>query len=301
MSLLSTSISLTNALVASLDSYQNQLTQLQQQLASGQAIQQPSDNPSGTVALLGAQTQLAGYQQYQANLTYGQTVAQLANASLSQAVTILQQARTTLLQAGAPGVTPAVAAGLAQQLRGLETSLLGVANTTYGGQAIFGGTADVATAYAQPGGPGTPVSYLGNQQAPSVAAAPGIVVSTSLADPFGVTSPQGGVFAALNQAINDLSSGNVQAATSTDLAQLTSALDTLTNQAGAAGETVTQLENLTQQVTAAITQVQAQVSSLQGLNYAQVTTQYQSLLNNYQVALYAAAQVRQPTLASYLA
>lgn len=296
-----TSISLANTLSASLDSYQSQLSQLQVQLSNGQAIEAPSNNPAGTVNLLGAETQLAAYQQYQSNLSYGQTVAQLANSSLTQAVSIVQQARSVLLQAGAPGVTPQVASGLATQLQGLETSLLGIANTTYEGQAIFAGTADVATAYVQPGGPGTAVTYQGNQQSATVAGAPGIALATSLVDPFGASSPAGGVFGALNQAIADLSSGNTSAATTTDLASLTTALQNLTNQAGAAGESVTQFQNLTQQVTAAITQVQGQVSSLQGLNYAQVTTQYQTLLNNYQVALYAAAQVKQPTLASYLA
>jgi flagellar hook-associated protein 3 FlgL len=297
---LMTSLSLAGTLSASLDAYQSQLSQLQVQLASGQAIQQPSDNPAGTVDLLGAQTQLASYQQYQANLSYGQTVAQLANASLSQAVSIVQQARSVILQAGAPGVTPSVAKGLAQQLQGLETSLLGVANTTYEGQAIFAGTSAAATAYSQPGGPGTPVTYLGNQQSPSVAAAPGTVISTSMPDPFGATSSSGGIFAALNQTISDLNGGNLQAVTTTDLTAVTTALGNLTNQAGAAGEAVDQFQNLTNQISSAIAQIQAQVSSLQGLNYAEVTTQYQTLLNNYQVALYAAAQVKQPTLASYL-
>jgi len=296
-----TSISLAGTLSSSLDAYQSQLSQLQVQLSSGQAIQAPSDNPAGTVDLLGAQTQLAAYQQYQANLAYGQTVAQLANSSLTQAVSIVQQARSVILQAGAPGVTTPVAQGLAAQLQGLETSLLGVANTTYEGQAIFAGTASVQTAYVQSGGPGTPVTYQGNQQTQTVAAAPGIALATSIPDPFGVTGPSGGIFQALNKTIADLQAGNVTAATTTDLGAVTSALEALTNQAGAAGETVAQFSNLTSQIQSAVTQVQAQVSGLEGLNYAQVTTQYQTLLNNYQVALYAAAQVKQPTLASYLA
>jgi flagellar hook-associated protein 3 FlgL len=284
----------------SLDLYQNQLNQMESTLATGQNISMPSENPAGTVDLLGANTSLSTYNNYSANIKVGQTVASLANQSLSQAVDLVQKMREVLIQAGAPGVTATNAQGLASQLAGLEQSLLGVANTTYQGLAIFGGTSGVGQAYTQPGGPGTAVTYQGNQQTSSVQAAPGISLDTSIPDPFGASTASGGIFSAINQAITDLNNGNISAVTSTDLANLTTQLNALTNQSATAGINYQQFQLISNQVESAVTQITAEVSSIQNVDYAKLTTSYQQALSNYQVALYAASKVAQPTLASYL-
>jgi flagellin-like hook-associated protein FlgL len=57
---------------------------------------------------------------------------------------------------------------------------------------------------------------------------------------------------------------------------------------------------MSQQVTGAVTQAQSEVGTIQNANVAQLATQYQQELNNYQVALYATSQLNQPTLAHYL-
>lgn len=298
--MLPTELGLSSVLTTNLEAYQTQLDSMQQTLAAGQNISRPSDSPTGVVNLLDVNASLSAYQQYQTNLKGGQTVASLANSALSQAVDIVQQMHSVLVQAGSPGVSATNAKALGQQLAGLETSLLGVANTTYLGQAIFAGTSAAAQAYAQPGGPGTAVTYQGNGTAPSVTVAPGVQLPTSLADPFGASSSGGGIFAAVNQAITDLNSDNLQAVTGTDLGALQQQLSTLTDQAASAGVNYQQFGVMANQVTNAIAEIQGQVGAIQNLDYAKLTTQYQAQLNNYQVALYAASQINQPTLAQYL-
>ncbi|MHB8189813.1 MAG: flagellin N-terminal helical domain-containing protein [Ferrimicrobium sp.] len=290
-------LGLSQALSGSLTTYQTQLTQLQETLASGQNIQTPSSDPTGVVNLLAANASLGSYQQYQSNIKSGQTVASLANSALTQAGSIMQQIRSVLVQAGAPGVTASVASGLAAQVQGLETSLVGVANTTYVGTAIFGGTKAVSQAYGPSG------NFLGGGIAPSTVVAPGLSVPTTIVNPFGstasATSP-GGVFGAINQAVLDLQSGNTSAATGSDLAAVSTQLNNLTNQAAQAGTNYQQFQTMSTQITSAITQITGEVSGLQTIDYAKLTTQYQQQLNNYKVALFAASQVNQPSLAQYL-
>ncbi len=293
-------LALSSAMANSLTNYQNQLNQLEITLAQGQNISQPSDNPSGVVALGNATASLSAYQQFATNIKTGETVASLANSSLNQAVNLVQQIRSAMIQVGSPGVTASSAAGIASQISGLEQSLLGVANTTYLGNAIFAGTSGAAVAYSQPGGSGTAVSYNGNSTATEVAAAPALSIATSVTDPFGVTSTSGGVFAAINQTLSDISSGNYSAVTSSDLNSVTTALGNLTDQAAKAGVNYSQFQLMSNQVSAAVTSITGQVASIQNLDYASLTTQYQQQLNNYQVALFAASKVAQPSLASYL-
>lgn len=300
MAMLPTELGLASVLTTNLEAYQTQLDSLQGTLAAGQAISKPSDSPTGVVDLLDVSASLSAYQQYQANLKGGQTVASLANSALSQAVDIVQQMNSVLVQAGSPGVSATNAKALAHQLAGLETSLLGVANTSYLGQAIFGGTQAVSEAYLQPGGPGTAVTYQGNSTPPTVAVAPGVELPTSLADPLGASSAGGGIFAAVNQAIADLNGDNLVAATGADLGNLQAQLGALTNQAASAGVNYRQFGVMATQATNAIAEIQGQIGSIQNLDYAKLTTQYQAQLNNYHVALYAAAQINQPTLAQYL-
>jgi flagellar hook-associated protein 3 FlgL len=204
-----------------------------------------------------------------------------------------------LIQAGGPGVTQSNANGIASQLQGLEQSLLGVANTTYLGQAIFAGTSGSPLAYST-SSTGA-VSYIGNTQQPTVAAAPNVELPTSITNPFGASSSGGGgIFGAINQAVTDLQSGKLSAVTSTDLHQVHTQLTNLENQAATAGVQYDQFQVMSRQVTGAVTQATNQVAAIQTVNTAKLATQYQQELNNYQVALYATSQLNQPTLAHYL-
>jgi len=301
MSMIPSQMSLSALMSSSLDQYQTQLSQMEQTLSSGNNINQPSDNPTGVANLINVNASLSAYNQYQSNITAGQTVASLANASMTQAVNIVQQISSVLIQAGNPGVTKENAQGLASQIKGLEQSLLGVANTTYLGQAIFAGTAGTTTAYSQDS-TGT-VTYQGNTTPPSVAAAPNINLPTSLTNPFDapLQGAGAGIFAAINQAITDLTNGsNIPAASTSDLSAVQSGLSALEDQAAQAGVNDAQFQVMSQQVTGAVTQAQSEVGTIQNANVAQLATQYQQELNNYQVALYATSQLNQPTLAHYL-
>ena len=295
MSMIPSRMSLSALMTTSLDQYQTQLSAMEQTLTTGNNISSPSDNPTGVASLINVNATLSSYNQYKSNITEGKTVASLANASMTQAVSIVQQISSVLVQAGGPGVTASKAKSLASQISGLEQSLLGVANTTYLGQAIFAGTTGGTTAYSVSQSTGQ-VVYGGNFTAPSVAAAPGVQLNTSIADPFQAST--GGIFAAIQTAISDLNSNPPQF--STALGGVQTQLKNLENNAAQAGINYDQFQVMSQQVAGAVTQATNEVGAIQNINTAKLTTQYQQELNNYQVALYATSQLNQPTLAHYL-
>ncbi len=281
--------SLASELAFQLNNTQTQLNNLTSQLSAGVNVTKPSDNPTALVQILGVQSQLTRYTQYQANATDGLGLASLANSSMSDAVNILQQARVTLLQAGSPGAVQG-APGLVASLQSDMKSLMAIGNTTYLGAAVFGGTSGAPAAYSSTG------TYLGNSTSPTRTVAPSYQVPVSVTDPFSA------MLTALQGAITDLSTNppNTNKVVTTDLANFDTAFQGVQNAAGQAGSNVQQLTLDQQQATLSVQNLTTELGSLQNLNMAQATTQFQQVQNNYQIALYVTSKSVQQTLAQYL-
>ncbi len=273
---------------------QNQLQVLQNQLTVGQNITQPSDNPAGVVAVMNVSAQQVRFNQYQTNAQSGLTIAQMANGTLNDAVSVLQSARTTLLQAGSSAVTPASASGLIASLQADSKTLLGMANTAYMGNAIFAGTSGSQTAYDSSG------NYLGFGPPPSTTVAPGFQAPTVVVAPFGQSGSSTNMFSAIQKAITDLQAGNYSAVYQGDLQNFDTAFNQVTSAAATQGEYVKELQFMQNQATQSLQNVQTQFGNLQNINYPQLTTQYSQQLSNYQIALQVVSQAVQPTLAKYI-
>ncbi|NNN15219.1 MAG: hypothetical protein HKL82_05080 [Acidimicrobiaceae bacterium] len=286
--------SLASSMAYQLDTTQTQLSNLTAQLSAGVNVTKPSDNPQLLVQILGIQSQITRYNQYQSNASDGLGLASLANSSMSDAVSLLQQARVTILQAGSPGITSQSVSGLVSSLQSDFNALVGIANTTYQGVGIFGGTSGVGQTYSV--GAGNTVTYNGNSTDPTRTVAPGYAVQASVTDPFSQ------MFGALKQVISDLGQNppNVSAAVGTDLGNFDSAFATATNAAGTVGAYFQQLTVSQQQATLSVQNLTTEFGNFQNLNMAQATTQFQQLQSNYQIALFVTSKSVQPSLAQYL-
>jgi flagellar hook-associated protein 3 len=145
---------------------QNDLTALsgvQQQLASGDRINQPSDNPIGAERLLQLQSARAQNSQYASDAQAASSWLDAYQAALGQAVQAADQARTLALQAA--NATNGTNGGAAMsaihaQLQQLLASLVDIGNTQYAGQYLFNGQ-ETATApfVLSAGGTGVTTQY----------------------------------------------------------------------------------------------------------------------------------------------
>lgn len=294
MSFSITQSAISNMISSSLDADSAQLATLQQQLSSGQNITEPSQDPAGLVESLSLTSQLNRANQYSTNATDGLIVAKMADATLSNAVNALQQARTTLVAAGGPGITASSASGLIGSLKAAYASLMGLANTSYMGQAIFAGTSGASTAYDASG------NYAGSLSSSTRTVAPGFRAAVAVTAPFGQSGAADNMFSALSQAITDLSSGNYGAVDSADLTKFDQAMSGVLQSAASQGAMVEQLTYMQTQSTQTSQDLQTQLGAIQNLDMPALTTQYSEAMNNYQVALQVASTAVQPTLAKYL-
>lgn len=147
---------------------QQQINTDEQQIASGQSVNVPSDNPSAAAILVENGYQISQADQFERSLGSVQGEMQNADSALNSVVTALQQA-ITLGTEGANGtVNSADRQAIATQVQGIQSQLLSLANLTYQGNYVFGGTASLTTPYVLDPSSPSGVTYQGNSGVNSV-------------------------------------------------------------------------------------------------------------------------------------
>ena len=143
-----TESSTNRATLANLQLDASRLADLQEQMSSGRQITKPSDNPTGTVSALQLRSQLKQLTQYQSSATDALGWLTTVDSAYNSISKQLQQVRTLVVQGmntGTGSVTSNEA--LAQQVDQARASLLSLANSSYLGRPVFGGTTANGAAY----------------------------------------------------------------------------------------------------------------------------------------------------------
>jgi flagellar hook-associated protein 3 FlgL len=297
-------------LVGAITANQAQQATLEQQISSGTVVSQPSDNPTLAAQVITLNASLTRAQQYVANANDGEGWLEQGTATVNQVLQTLQSVEQAVESVSGEALSGQQAAitGIATQVANSLQELLGLANTTYNGQAIFAGT----------GGSGGPTvaydangNYVGTSTVPSRTVAPGVQVPIAVTGPsiFGSSTSATGLLGTgaggtavgvLQQIVNDLNSGNLTAATTTDLNHLQSAMQTVEGAAAQLGAYYQNMQAFTAQATATQQALQTEVGNAQDTNIPEATTQLTEAQQAYQEALWATAQTEQVSLVQFL-
>ncbi len=293
-------------LITSIGTDQSQIATLQEQISTGMVINQPSDNPALAADVMTMNSSLTRAQQYVSNAADGQGWLAQGTSTLNQVMSALQSITSAVESVSGQALSGQTAAvnGIAAQVASGLQQILGLANTTYNGQAIFAGTGSTTQAYDSTG------TYLGNTTAPSRTVAPGTQVTIAqigstvfgsgtagLLTGAGATSGSVGV---LQQIVNDLKAGNLSAATGADLQNLQAATATVANAAATLGANYQNMQAFSAQATATQQALQTELGNLQDTNLPKAATQLTEAQSSYQAALWATAQVSQQSLVQFL-
>ncbi|HZU80317.1 MAG TPA: flagellin [Acidimicrobiales bacterium] len=293
-------------LVSNIVGDQSQQATLEQQIATGSRINQPSDDPAGTASVMQLQAANTRAQQYVSNANDGLGWLSLANSTLNQVVGILQTVHSTILGVTSAGLTGSQAglSSMATSVQGALQSLLNLANTQYGGQAIFAGTGNVQAAYDASG------NYIGGGSAPTRAVAPGTSVAVSVAGPdvfgsgatglLGNSSGNTGVLAQIAQDLQAGTPASLQKVATTDLDALNNAINQVETQAAVVGTNYQQMQTFSQEATNAQAALAKELSGIQSTNMPQAISDLTQAQTSYQSALWATAQIRQNSLVQFL-
>ncbi len=296
-----TTAALTQMLANQLSSQENSISQLQTQIATGQQLNLPSDNPMAVTQVLSLSSQASQLISWQSNATLASSWLSTANSTANSVIQSMRSANTLLLQAANQGTQNSTSyQGIGSQLQGIVSNLLSLSNTQFEGRAIFAGTSASAQAYDSSG------NYLGSADAPTavVGPGPGVGHTVGLSVPgtlmFGVGTSN--VFATLTAAATALESG---APTSAEIATALNALGanlyTAQQASATLGTSSVEVAGISSALTSQMTNVQANQSNLLDVNVASVTTQLNAEMTNYQAALWAASRAIPETLQQFIA
>jgi flagellar hook-associated protein 3 FlgL len=295
------SLALAQTLTDQLSSQETSIAQLQQQLATGKVLNQPSDNPAAVTQVLALSGQASQLTSWQTNADTATSWLGTANETANSALESMQSAQSLLLQSLNQGAQdPTTYKALGAQLQGVVNNLLSLSNTQYEGRPIFAGTSASPQAYDTAG------NYLGNGDTPTVVIGPGsgagqtVGMSVPGTTMFGVGASN--VFATLTAAVTALSSGAPTSANlSAALSALTTNIATAQQASAVLGDSSQEVASTTSALTTQVASVQSDQADLEDVNIATVTTQLDSEMTNYQAALWAASQAIPETLVKFVA
>jgi flagellar hook-associated protein 3 FlgL len=291
---------LTSTLSSQLSAQQDSISQLEEQLSSGQSLNLPSDNPAAVTQVLALSSQASQITSWQSNASTASSWLATATSTANSALESMQSAQSLLLQAANQGANdPATYQAIGTQLQGVVSNLLALSNTQYEGRAIFAGTSASPQAYDASG------NYLGNSDAPTVVigqgAGSGQSVNMSVTGTTMFGTGASNVFATLQAAATALSSGTPTSAQISTAMTALSANTAAAQQASAIlGSTSQEVSSTTATLTTQLASVQSNQANLEDVNVATATTQLDSEMTNYQAALWAASQSIPETLVKFL-
>ncbi len=279
---------------------------LQNEMSSGTKISKPSDDPSGTSALLRLQAEQRAATQYQRNANDGMSWLSTIDSTLSSSVSTLQRVRDLAVQSGNPAsMSPTGREAIATEIDSLKAQLMSLANTKLLGRNVFAGTSNTATAISVT--PGTPATYQANDVSGAtvqrrVSADTTVRVDASASavfgsDPVAGVSGNPSVFALLDKMSAEIRSG---VSATVDLGKLDDRLSTISAQQSAIGAQQNQITSAQTILGSKQVALSAQVSSVQDVDLAEMILKIQQQSVTYQGALAAAGKSLQPSLMDYL-
>jgi flagellar hook-associated protein 3 FlgL len=281
------------ASLVGLQSTASKLADLQAQMSSGRQITKPSDDPTGTANALQLRAELKRTTQYDSNASDGIGWLSAADSTFSSTITQLQKVRTLVLQGMNTGANSASSnAAISQQVDQIRTSLLAMANTSYNGRPLFGGTTTGTVSFDSTG------AYVGDNGSITRTIGPNSSVTVNSIGTAVYGANGSNLFGVLSTISSDLQSNTSNL--TADLSSLDTAISRVTGAQGQEGAVYSRIQN-TQSVNAANSvALKTQLSTIQDIDLADMAVQVSSADAAYQAALATTAKVRQMSLLDFL-
>jgi flagellar hook-associated protein 3 FlgL len=274
-------------LTTAVDQSASEEATLTSELSSGLRVASLSDDP---VAV--AQSTLLG-SSIAADDTFVQTSSgeisrmQVADSTLGEVVTQV----TTALSVAVSGNNGAALnasdiASIAQQLGGIRDQVLSLANTSYQGQYLFGGSVGSTAPFTlnNATNPAT-ATYNGDNSLQYVETPAGQKIQVNLPGSAVFGTAGGGVLGALNQLISDYSGGAASATLTADTSALTTALGQLSSQRSTLDSALSRLQSTSSYAQTEEGQLQVAQGNLVSADPAAVATQLSQAETQHQALL----------------
>jgi flagellar hook-associated protein 3 FlgL len=279
-----------------------QLTQQQintdlQQIASGQSVNLPSDNPVAAASLTQNAGQTSESDQFLRSLGSVQGELQNADSTLNSVVTTLQRAISLGVEGANGTLNNSDRASIAVEVQGIQTQILSLANLSYQGSFVFAGTASQTAPYVLDPTSSSGVTYVGNAAVNSIALGTNFTVQTNLPGSQLFSNPGANVFQALQDLVTNLQSGtNINVAVN----EVSSAYSYVNAQRVFYGNAISQLNSQQTFLNSETTQLAQQQNTVGGADLSRVISDLVNAQNSRQATLQAVGRTQQTNLFDYI-
>jgi len=284
-------------LMAALNQTELEEQQAELQISTGKSVNQPSDNPTAAALLVENNDQATFTAGYLQSVSVVQGQLSTASSTLSSVSTALQQALSLGVEAAGGTLSPSDQAAIANQLQGIQTQLVSLANTTYEGNYIFAGTATNTAPYVIDDNSPSGVGYVGNSDVNEVSIGNGYKLAANQPGSQLFSATGNDVFLAIHNLIQAVQSNT---GISTTVTALSSAATYLSGQSVFYGNATDQTQSETTYLNAAKLQISEQQNTLGGADMAAAATNLSQAQTDNQAAIAAIAKLSQNNLFNYL-
>jgi len=284
-------------LLAALNQDQLAVQQASMEIASGRTVNVPSDNPVAAALLVENNDEATFNNGYLQSLTVIQGQLSTADSALGSAVTALQRASTLGIEGANGTLSDSDRASIANELQGIQSELVSLANTSYEGRYLFGGTITTIPPFVLNGGSPSGVYYVGNNGINKVSVGGGYTLAVNQPGSQLFSAQGNDVFLALNNLILALQS-NVGIGDA--VGALNAASSYFSAQRVFYGNAMNQAESQTTYLNAAKLQISQQENTLSAADLAQAATNLSQSQLDTQATLAAISKFTQNNLFDYL-
>jgi flagellar hook-associated protein 3 FlgL len=276
---------------------QQQINTDEQEIASGQSVNLPSDNPAAAAELVQNADQSSQADQFQRSIGSIQGEIQNADAALSAVTTSLQQAISLGVEGANGTVNSADRAAIATQVQGIQSQLLSLANLSYQGNFVFGGTANQTTPYVLDSSSPSGVTYQGNSGVNSVTLGTQFSLQTNLPGSQLFSASANNMFQSIQDLITSLQSGT---GITTAVTEVGSASNYIDSQRVFYGNALNQLTTQQTYLSSETTQLSQEQNTIGGADLTAVISNLTTSQTSLQATLEAIGQTSTTNLFEYL-
>jgi len=277
-------------LLAALNQVQLEEQQAALEISTGRSVNEPSDNPVAAALLVQNNDEATFNASYLQSLSTINGQLSAADSTLSSVQSALQQAISLGVEGANGTLSSSDQAAIVEQLQGIQSQLISLANTEYQGNYLFAGTATGAPPYvANPNDP-SGVTYEGNYDVNTVSVGSGYQIQINQPGGQLFSASGNSVFLALNQLIQALQTNS---GVETAVNSLSAAANYLSAQTVFYGNAMDQVQSQTTYLNAAQLQIAQQQNTLGGVDMATAASNLSQTQTDEQAAMEAISKFSQ--------
>ncbi len=274
--------------------------QLTTELSSGLRVSKLSDDPVAASENVQLSASIGRIDSFVQSSARAQGVLQVTDGALGEVVSQVTSALSLAVAASNGTLTASNLKAITQQVSDLRDGIVSLANTSYLGQYLFGGTRGDYPPFTQDNTttPAT-TTYIGYPGAQNIQTPDGQNLALGVSGAAVFTAPGANLLGSLNQLVADLGAGN-QGALTADSSALSSALSNVSEQRSVIGSALSRLQATTSYAQTQQVGYQVRQSTLLSADLPQVATDVKSAEVQHSALLAVEASLSKVNLFDYV-